>query len=326
MASPNKFLICGLGSIGRRHVRLIRRQLPNANIAVLRSGLGSACEEEALVNSQFKCQEEALSWRPDAVIIASPASIHLQQALFFASHDIPLLIEKPLGTGFEPDHQFCQLAQDALKLPILIGYVLRHDQCLQWVKHQLELGSLGTLIEANFYCGSWLPDWRKGTDYRHGVSAQSKLGGGVLLELSHEIDLAFWLLSDSLLLQSVIVQQSGLLEIDVEDRAQISALTSTDVSVTFHLNFCTQPARRELLLRGTEAELHCDLLKGEAHYRSAAGQCNECSYLPQPDERYQRQFHHFLSCIEEKEKPVCTVFDGLNVLKLIQQIRIDLKD
>ena len=326
MILPNKFLVCGLGSIGRRHVRLIRQQLPSANIAVLRSGLGSSCEEQALVNSHFKCQEEALAWGPDAVVIASPASVHIQQSLFFASHAIPLLIEKPLGTGFESDHQLYQLAKDGLKLPILVGYVFRHDQCLQWVKHHLELGCLGTLLEAQFYCGSWLPDWRKGADYRYGVSAQSKLGGGVLLELSHEIDLAFWLFSDSLLLQSATVQQSGLLEVDVEDKVLVSALTPTDALVTFNLNFCTQPPRRTLLLRGSNAELHCDLLKGEAYYCSAAGQRKDFAHLPHPDQRYQSQFHHFLSCIEGKEMPVCTVNDGMNVLGLIRQIRAYLEN
>ena len=52
----------------------------------------------------------------------------------------------------------------------------------------------GKNLEADFYCGSWLPTWREGKEYSQTVSANSDRGGGVLLELIHEIDLAHYLI------------------------------------------------------------------------------------------------------------------------------------
>ena len=93
-----------------------------------------------------------------------------------------------------------------------------HNNCFQL--HQE--GLIGKLVEADFYCGSWLPDWRPNLDYRESVSSQRALGGGVLLELSHEIDMAQYLLG-TFEPCSARLHQTGLLEIDVEDQAELHA-------------------------------------------------------------------------------------------------------
>lgn len=316
-----KILICGLGSIGRKYVRLIRSRFPQISLAALRSGFGPSSQEEKLLDYQFYCEQEALTWKPDGVVIATPATYHLQQALFFASKNIPLLIEKPLGTGLEQEEDWDQLQIFALQVPILVGYVLRYDSCLNWLKDQLTSKSIGRLLEADFYCGSWLPSWREDTNYTQNVSARSELGGGVLLELSHEIDLAFWLLSDTIEINSAISSRSELLDIDVEDQVVIAAKTTDSVLLTIRLNFCTQPSRRIVCLRGQNGELSCDLISNRASMSLIDKAPQGFSSEADASERYLHQLDHFMSCIQGLELPICTVNDGLNVLKVIQQTR-----
>jgi len=322
MKTPKKILICGLGSVGRRHLRLLREDWPSIKIGVLRSGLGQACDEEIFADERFQLPDDSLQWCPDAVIISSPASIHLQHALFFASEGIPLLIEKPLGTGLEDIDQFLKLAAFAKTLPILIGYVLRYDSCLLWLKQRLDEGALGQVVEADFHCASWLPEWRPGTDYRSSVSSRSELGGGVLLELSHEIDLANWLLPKPLQLSSALFQQSGLLDLDVEDTVILTATTIGNASVTLRLNFCTQPVRRSVIIRGNQGELSCDIVQSKAQLRGSDGSFNQFLNHTIPDMCYKQQLQHFMACIERREAPICNVADGLDVLKLVQEARM----
>ena len=134
-----------------------------------------------------------------------------------ARNGIPILIEKPVGIGSEPQQNWEELVQLSSKVPIAVGYVLRHDPCADYIKDKLVKQELGKVLEADFYCGSWLPDWRSPSDYRKCVTSQRSLGGGALLEISHEIDMALWFLDDFQIVFALL-GHSNLLEVDVEDQ------------------------------------------------------------------------------------------------------------
>ena len=316
VAPPKRILICGLGSIGRRHLRVLRQYWPSLDISVFRSGLGPACQEAELANNIFSCFQQALEWRPEAAIIASPASDHLNRALPLARIGVPLLIEKPVGSGTETSSDWEELVNLSRKLPISVAYVLRHDPCIDFVRNYLNNGKLGTLIDADFYCGTWLPDWRPGLDYRQTVSARRDQGGGALLELSHEIDLAQWLLGP-LELNFATLQQSKLLEVDVEDQATLVCRSSGDCLVTIRLNFCTAPPRRYILIRGSSGEIACDLVDGWAQVGIKDSPPAD-RYIRDinPDDRYHIQMVHFFKSVTGHSSPMCTLREGLNTLNL----------
>ena len=281
-------------SIGRRHFRVIRQYWPLIDIAVLRSGNGSDCPEAELAKHVFYNFDEAAAWSPDAAIIANPAIEHLTIALKLARLGVPLLIEKPVGSGLESFEDWNKLLHLSKDIPIVVAYVLRHDPCADFVKDQLQLGVLGKLIEADFYCGSWLPDWRPGYDYRQSVSSRRDLGGGVLLELSHEIDMAHWLMGP-INHDFTLLDHSDLLEISVEDKATIIGRSVDNCFVSIRLNFCTKPSRRNLSLRGSLGEIHWDLVTGIAYLSHEDSRLNttiESSISS--DYRYCLQMNHFL--------------------------------
>lgn len=318
---PSRILICGLGSIGRRHLRLLRQHWPSLNIAVLRSGYGPSCKEIDLVNHIFTGFDDALAWIPEAAIISTPATDHLSKALPLARLEVPLLIEKPVGTGYESSSDWQELFCLSKTVPIGIAYVLRHDPCASFVKDQLVSGKLGKIVEADFYCGSWLPDWRSGLDYRECVSARRDLGGGALLELSHELDLAQWLLGP-IELHSSSLEKSGLLEIDVEDQAILVGRSVDSCSVSMRLNFCTKPARRYSTIRGSAGEIYWDLIDGKVQVTQGDGGRSQTFRSPiSADERYYLQMKHFLACSMQKAGPICSLSEGLKTLDLVVQAR-----
>jgi predicted dehydrogenase len=317
----SRVLICGLGSIGRRHLRLLRQYWPSLNIAVLRSGFGPACHESELANQVFKSLDDALAWNPEAAVIASPATDHLSQALPLARHGVPLLIEKPVGSGYEQLADWQELLELSKSIPIAVAYVLRCDPCAAFVKNQLAIGKLGKLVEADFYCGSWLPDWRSGLDYRQCVSARRDLGGGALLELSHELDLAQWLMG-SIKLDSSLLEQSGLLEIDVEDQAILVCQSVHDCFVTIRLNFCTKPSRRYSTFRGSAGEMYWNLIDGKVRVTQDGSAITQGFVSPvSSDERYCLQMKHFLACASREARPLCSLAEGLKTLGIIIQAR-----
>jgi len=316
--SVQRILICGLGSIGRRHARILHDNFPDIELSVLRSSLGSNRSDLSFITHHFSDLDLALSWKPNAAVICTPAPFHQQQALSFVRENIPVLIEKPVGIGTEPKSGWDELLKLSQSVPVVIGYVLRYDPCAVYIKDMLDNRILGKVLEADFYCGSWLPDWRPGLDYRSCVSSQKLMGGGALLELSHEIDLALWLLNDFEITSSSL-SQSGLLEVDVEDQELLTGRGSTGFLISIRLNMCSRPSRRNMVIRCEKGEVNWDLLSGKVDIFNIDQDPQSFNPPFQPDNRFCLQAERFLRCIDDGLPPFCSLIDGLKVLSVINQ-------
>ena len=311
-----KVLVCGYGSIGKRHVRTVQKLIPGVNIGILRSNSKSTQNQSSYL--EFSDVERALNWTPDCVIIANPAPFHVQLALNSLRQSIPTFIEKPLGSGHESKEHFIELLALEQSVPVLLGYVLRHDAGVKILQDWLNQKLIGQVVEIDLHCGSWLPDWRQSTDYRETVSASRSLGGGVLRELSHEIDLAHYLFGHLRLLFAR-VKQSGLIQVDVEDQATIVAETDDGVSVLIRINFCTTPTTRRLMMRGDRGQIVLDFV--DNNITLAAKDVNRfVSYAEDSELMYEDQMNHFINCCTQQARPACTVRDGIQVLKFIQSV------
>lgn len=185
---------CRQGGIGRRHLRLLKQLRPEIDVILVRSGQGRCWPEDALATASVTSVDEALGMDVDAAIIASPAPFHVSQATEFLRADIPTLIEKPLSHNMDAVQALKGLAEQS-RAPVLVGYVLRYSMAGRCFHEMVKGGRVGKLIAADIECGSYLPDWRPEQDYRTSASARAELGGGVLLELSHELDYANWFLA-----------------------------------------------------------------------------------------------------------------------------------
>ena len=318
--SLSKILICGLGSIGRRYLRIIKRFFPDIKIAVLRSGHGPSCEEIKLIDYQTSNLRESIQWEPEAAIIASPANLHLDQAIALGESGVPCLIEKPLGTGYEDLEKLKKIVHLSESLPMLVGYILRHYPCATLIKKKLDENLLGKVVEADFHCGSWLPKWRSDVDYLKSVSANKELGGGVLLELSHEIDIANWLLGP-ITLKFANLKPSGLLPINVEDRATLVAENCDGINISIRINFCSEPTTRKIKIRGEKGEISWDIVHGKLEIKNDKEVTYQDKNNIDKDSLFLIQIKHFFDCIIDNQTPKCSVSEGKYILEIIQRAR-----
>lgn len=318
---PSRILICGFGSIGRRHFDVIRCNWPHVEVSIFSQNAFSRYNNNLDNFQVFTSIEQAIAWMPQAAIISSPASLHLQQAIALSEARIPFLLEKPVGTGLEAPADWNKLIRLSKNLPILVGYVLRHDPCFTFIDKGLKEGRFGDVLECDFYCGSWLPEWRPERDYRQCVSAQLSQGGGALLELSHELDLALSLLGP-IGVHSALLSNSGLLDIDVEDQVQILASSANHVISSIRLNFCTNPPRRHVTLRSTKGEVFWNLIENSVDYADKSSVLID-SWRPSfsATDRYYFQLIHFFECVSGDQIPLCTLHDGLQVLQFVKEVR-----
>ena len=140
----------------------------------------------------------------------------------------------------------------------MVGYNLRYHEPNLRLAALLEGGAIGRPISYRFWFGHWLPDWRPGTDYRNAYSARSDLGGGVLFDAIHELDLAVWMAGPDLSVVGALVARVGPLEIDVEDTVRALLTTPESVPVTVDLDYLSCTYRRGIEIIGEAATVSFD--------------------------------------------------------------------
>lgn len=321
---PMRVLIVGWGSIGRKHARCLREIAPNCELVIWRSGLmdRASCTDE-LEGQWVYSAEEAIAAPVDFAIIANPATRHVATALVLAEHGIPMLIEKPLSDTAEHVDELRQLC---LKrgVPVMVGYVLRFHPLLQAVRAALQSGAVGRVASARLEVGQYLPDWRPGRDWRKTVSAKRELGGGALLELSHEIDLACWLFGDPIAVTARIPPPT-LPDIDVEDMADLLVDTKEGALVSIHLDMLRRPARRCISILGTNGTIEVDLIAGHArHWSSVDASWHDVTAPAAAGagaDIFVHQLQHFIDCLTNGKQPDIGLDDGEQVLRVITAAR-----
>jgi predicted dehydrogenase len=320
----SRFLIAGLGSIGRRHLRNLRRLRPEAEILLLRRP-GSkplSGEEAAWADGVLVHEAEALAAKPLAAVVATPAPFHLGLAAALAGAGCHLLIEKPLSHDLIQAEDFARQFS-AAPVHILTGYCLRFDPGLITLRRALTEGMLGTVQLVRAEVGQYLPLWRPGQDFRTSPSAQKSLGGGVLLELSHEMDYLTWLLGEVSTL-SAMADQGGDWGLDVEDRAEIQMLFASGVLGSVGLNFLQRPPVRFCRLSGEKGQLAWDALRSRVEFHPQDGKTVELLYdAPDadPNRKYLDEMDHFLQAVEKGTPVEPGLKEGLSALHLADAAR-----
>jgi predicted dehydrogenase len=312
-------LLVGLGSIGRRHLANLRLLDPDGRVTVWHQH--TTPEQEAAhpsgADRVVYCAEDALDSAPDLAIIAGPAPLHVPAALTLVDHRIPLLIEKPLSNTLDGVELLCRRVHEH-RVTVLIGYVLRFAPPLQLMRREFQKGAIGRALAIRAEVGQYLPDWRPGTDYRTGVTARASLGGGAVLELSHELDYARWLLGE---VTSVWgrTARSGSLQLDVEDVAEIGLEFEGGALGSVHLDLVQRPPVRCCRIVGAEGTLTWDGLTNEVRcFRPEERRWVELHPAVELDRNgmYIEEMRHFLACVRGHETPGISLLDGRRVLEI----------
>lgn len=312
-----RFLICGLGSIGRRHLNNLLT-LGHEDIVLYRTGK-STLPDEPLGDFPVEHDLEAAleRWRPECVVVSNPTALHTPVALAAARAGCHLLIEKPVSHTMAGVEEL-QAAVRASGSKVLVGYHFRFNPGLRWVKQLLEEGAVGRVMHANVHWGEYLPGWHPWEDYRRSYSARPELGGGVLLTLSHPFDYLRWLLGE---FGSVSAEatSSETLGLDVEDSADVELMSTLRAAASVHLDYLQKPAGHWLQIEGSEGELRWESESSEVRWTTSAEPEGQSWSAPSGFERndmFSAEMGHFVDVAEGRADPVCGLDDGIKALQI----------
>ncbi len=311
-----KFLISGLGSIGRRHFRNLLA-LGERDILLHRTHRATLPDDELAGFPVETDLTKALAHRPDALIVANPTALHLEVAIPAAEAGCHILMEKPIS------HSLAGVDQLAAALKhgggqCLVGFQFRFHPGLRQVKAWLEAGLIGMPLSARAHWGEYLPGWHPWEDYTQGYAARPDLGGGVVLTLSHPLDYLRWLLGEVEGLWAFTSNQG--LGMAVEDTAEIGLRFSSGCLGSLHLDYNQRPPSHTLEITGTQGRILWDNADGIARAYQAEGA--KASQIVSPPEGFERnwlftdELRHFLRVMRGEVMPLCNLQDGIQALRL----------
>lgn len=300
-----KLLFIGLGSIAKKHIKSIHSIDRNIEIHGLRHS--TASNEIVGVKSYYSWNE--INFKPDGILICNPTNLHEESIYRAIKFSCPIFIEKPSM------HQLSN-SEDLLNVVELnniityVGLDLRFHPSLLFLKLYLETEEL-FINEVNIYCGSYLPEWRENIDFRDSYSSKPDLGGGVHLDLIHEIDLCYWLFGMPLKVNSIVKSKSSL-QIHSVDYANY-VLEYENFCASIILNYFRRDYKRQVEIVTDQKTIVLDLISGVV--KDSEGNilfCREFTY----DEIYKNQMSHFINCIKNQSNSINSLRESLEVLKI----------
>ncbi|MCE9646929.1 MAG: Gfo/Idh/MocA family oxidoreductase [Chloroflexi bacterium] len=323
-----KFLIAGLGSIGRRHLRNLIA-LGEKDIVLLRSRKATLPDDDlAGYPVETELAGAFKKHKPDAVVISNPTAMHLDVALPAAEAGCHILLEKPVSHLLE-SLDLLQKTAEKSGSRILVGFQFRYHPTLVKARELILAGSLGKVLSVHVHWGEYLPNWHPWEDYRQSYAARADLGGGVIVTLTHPLDYLRFILGDVSSLWSFNGHLSPL-ELDVEDAAEIGLKFSNGAIGGVHVNYFQRPPVHRLEIVGTGGTMRWDNADGNLTLQrmpAAFGSYSdlppapvtETFALPEGFERNQlflSQTKHFLEVVRGDAQPVCSLKDGVLALKM----------
>lgn len=305
-------LVIGLGSIGRRHVRILNETI-HCNIFVLRQKTKRP-EDIPGVKEYLYRWEDFERKTFDFAVICNPTSHHIPAAIALAERNIPFLMEKPVCGSFEQASRLTRLVKNK-KLPVLVGFNTRHHYLYKKIKDIIASRQLGKVLSFFSETGQYLPDWRA-SDYTKSSSARKELGGGVIFDLTHEMDFAVDLLGDVRNMTCLKARLSSL-NINTEDIAEITMAHKNGGIAHIHLDYLQEAFTRKFKLIFEKGEIFWNYASGTLELTTK----NKRRVYKQPkdytrDDTFKTQLKHWLRVIKGLEKPLVPLERGLYISKL----------
>jgi len=300
-------LFIGFGSIAQKHKNALLQLYPEAALFALRSK-----KDASSISGVTNIYEwSALPSHVDFAVVATPTFLHMESLNILLRKKIPVMLEKPIAASLDGLDAFSERI-NAEHAFVYIACNLRFLPVLQFLKKFIT-EKKPVINEVNIYCGSFLPSWRLGIDFRKNYSALAEMGGGVHLDLFHELDYAYWLFG--LPQQSQVIKRNvSSLKINAVDYAMyLWEYKKFTAAIT--LNYYRPVAKRSIEIIFEEDVWNANILTNEI--KNSKNEIIFSNQQYQIANTYFDQMKYVTDCLQNKQRPLLNTFGtSLKILKL----------
>jgi predicted dehydrogenase len=311
MRNNMKIIFFGLGSIGLRHAHILAED-KSKKLFAYRTFKGK--RDYNLPITELTSWKEVAAIRPDVAFITNPTAMHVETATECAKRGMHLFIEKPIDSSLKGLYTLLHLVRKN-KLSTYVAYVLRFHPVIKKLKSILEREDC---YHVRVLTTSNLSGWRKGRDPKQSYSAQKKLGGGVILDLSHELDYIQYLLGDLKSIKGQYGRRSGLTK-DTEDYADFLIETKKG-PVNLHIDYLSHMEQRVIQIDFKDKTLVGDLIASTLTTYQKAKLVKKEQFKETIPMCFPAQIKFFFNHLSD-QKMMNNLFDASKLFKQIVQFK-----
>ncbi|QOW61707.1 Gfo/Idh/MocA family protein [Treponema pedis] len=300
----NKALLIGYGSIGRRHTKILQEKFNfQVDIVTNQHVENHRCFKKLIDVSNINFY--------DYFLITSPTNLHYEQLVYLNTYlnGKKIFVEKPI---FDVPHSV------NLNNFVFVGYDLRYSFIIDELKKIIKTRSV-MFIQA--YVGQYLPTWRKNIDYRDSYSASQKRGGGVLLDLSHELDYIQYLCGSITEIRSYNDKISDL-EIDSDDIFTAIAKTETGTIVNVTMDYISKQTMRYCIIHLNDKTIYADFISNSIKVVSIDGAVHTIACENEMENYSYWNMHYDILGSDQLDKKACSFNEAASIMKLVHDIRM----
>jgi predicted dehydrogenase len=291
-----RWIVWGAGSIGQRHLRNLVTRGERDVVALRRDAVPLGGQLSGV--SVHTDLSSARGGGDAAVLICTPTASHVADALTAVAAGCDVLIEKPLGDTLDAVDRLRAEARRTARI-VGVAYCLRFHPILLRVRDELASDLLGAPLSAAVWCGQHLADWHPGSDHTRSYSASRAQGGGVLLDLSHELDYLQWLFGPAEAVTAV-TSNSGTLGIETEDIADAVIRLGRGLVASCHLDYLARPAVRGGWVQCEGGAVRWDLQAGTVERSLGSSWEPLAPAMTGPDDMYMAELEAFAASITSR--------------------------
>ena len=309
-----KILVVGVGSIGERHARCFRlTDRAEVSVCDTNQSLANRVAKAYDARSVYFDYQDALAGDDQAVVIATPANLHVAMAQAAVDMGKHVLIEKPLGTSMADVERLRDEAQRKDR-QVLVGYVLRSHPALAGMKRAIGEKRFGQPVHIYACAGQHFPTYRPA--YRDIYYNDHTTGGGAIQDaLTHLLDAGQWLVGPIDRLVADAAHQV-IADVDVEDTVNVLARHG-NVLASYALNQYQAPNELTLTVVCEQGTARFEYHKSAWRWMDPPDSTwhNHRTVRFSRDQLFVDQANHFLDVIERRCHPVCTLAEGIQSLR-----------
>jgi len=320
-----KIMVIGCGSIGRRHMKnLIDLKVDEVIGVDLNEEYCEWVRENLSLRTYNDLNKALEEEKPNGVLICTPPNSHVKLAKIVTKYNSHLFIEKPISDTLEGIDELIEIV-DKNKIKCTVGYNLRFNKGIQKIKKIIEEKKYGKLLYSKILFGQYLPDWRPWQDYKESYTARKELGGGIILDASHEIDYALWFFGIPKEILSISDKVSEL-EVNVEDTSEIIMQFENKAIVNIHLDFVRRDKKRCCEIVFENGTVYYDFINNEfKEFDVKENKWNIEKIEEDANEMYVNEMKHFIQMINENAEPSCSLKEAKKTLEVCLKIKENVK-
>ena len=305
-----KILICGLGSIGKRHASNLL-YLKKENLIFFRERNLDLNDNNLTKKKSFISLAKALNQNPDVAFICNTTSKHIDTAIECAKKGCHLFIEKPLSNNLKK-LKILESIVKKNKIKVMIGYNMRFHPLMIKIKKLLKNKKLGSVYNVQSEWSEYLPDWHPWENYKYTYPAQKKMGGGCSLTLSHELDSMYWLFGTIKKVKNFKIFK--YLGGNVDTSSDFLIEFNNNIIGYSHIDFLGKPHIRKLYISGTKKKVFFDYYKNQMKIINRSGDIKSIKVKFKKNDMYLEEIKYFLKCIKNNIKPLPGIEESKYIL------------